>query len=103
MKLNLSAPRHFAMLFAMALVASMLAVVPETAFAGSGGTELNSIWETIKGWTEGTLGRLVTLIFIIVGLIGGIAKQSLIAFAIGLGGGIGLYNAPEIFTATMVV
>ena len=31
---------------------------------------------------------------ILVGVVGGIARQSLMAFAMGIGGGMGLYNSP---------
>lgn len=69
---------------------------PAMAFAGSTDTTFDSVYTQAVNWTQGSLGRLITLVFILVGLIGGIARQSLIAFAVGVGGGIGLYNAPSI-------
>lgn len=85
------------------LVAMLLfATVAE---AGTGGSEFDSIWDTVKDWTQGTLGRVISVVMVLVGIIGGIARQSIIAFAIGVGGGIGLYNTPiiieSIVTATV--
>lgn len=54
---------------------------------------------------QGTLGAVVCATMVLVGIIAGIARQSLMAFAIGIGGGVGLYNTPtilgSIFTATL--
>ncbi|AIJ10670.1 Conjugative transfer protein TraA (plasmid) [Edwardsiella anguillarum ET080813] len=36
-----------------------------------------------------------------VGIVGGIARQSLMAFAMGIGGGMGLYNAPTVVESMM--
>lgn len=76
-----------------------------TVYAGTDNGSFDEVWITLKDWTQGTLGRIISGISILVGIVAGIARQSLMAFAIGLGGGIGLYNAPEIiesiFTATI--
>ena len=86
---------------ALTVVASMFVLaIPGVAMAtGTTGDELASAYTQIVNLTQGSLGRLITLLFIVVGIVGGIARQSLIAFAVGLGGGIGLYNAPTIITA----
>lgn len=78
-----------------AAVITAATMAPDT-FAGAGGTEFDPIWTTITDWTQGTLGKVITGALILVGIIGGVARQSLIAFAIGIGGGIGLYNTPTI-------
>lgn len=78
-----------------ALLLSLM--VPMVAMAsGTGGDEFISIWDTLKAWIEGTLGRIITAGIVIVGIVAGIARQSLMAFAIGIGGGMGLYNSPKI-------
>ncbi len=38
---------------------------------------------------------------ILVGIVGGIARQSLMAFAMGIGGGVGLYNSPTVVESIM--
>ena len=90
----------------LALFAVALAVIlPQLANAGSGvssttftddAAAFESVWDTFVAWTQGTLGRIAAIAIIVVGVIGGIARQSLMAFAIGIGGGMGLYNAPDI-------
>lgn len=70
--------------------------MPDTAFAGTGGVAFDPVWDDLKEWMQGTLGRIVSAAIVIVGIIAGVARQSLMAFAIGLFGGFGMYYAPEI-------
>ncbi len=92
------------LLGALALVAM---VTTPDAFAGTGGTEFDDVWDTLTDWTQGTLGRIISGGMIVVGLVAGIVRQSLMAFAIGIGGGMGLYNTStvleSIMTATLPV
>lgn len=81
-----------------ALTALML---PVLAMAGTGGTEFEQIWGTLQDWIEGTLGRIIAAAIVVVGIVAGIVRQSLIAFAIGIGGGMGLYNTPAIIEEIM--
>jgi len=83
------------------LLAAMLAAVAVSAHAGGGGSEFDEVWTTVKDWTQGTLGRIIAGSLILVGIVGGIARQSLMAFAIGIGGGMGLYNSPTIVESIM--
>ncbi|WP_411978799.1 TraA family conjugative transfer protein, partial [Vibrio sp. 811] len=71
------------------------------AHAGTGGTAFDDVWVTLKDWTQGTLGRIVAGAMILVGVVGGIARQSLMAFAMGIGGGMGLYNSPTVVESIM--
>lgn len=80
---------------------TLMMMFPMFALAGDGGEEFNEVWETLVGWTEGTLGRIIAVSIIVVGIIAGVARQSLIAFAIGIAGGMGLYNSPTIINAIM--
>ncbi|ENM3854666.1 hypothetical protein DDO00_003369, partial [Vibrio cholerae] len=59
------------------------------------------VWDTLKDWTQGTLGRIVAGAMVLVGIVGGIARQSLMAFALGIGGGMGLYNTPTVVESVM--
>ncbi len=59
-------------------------------------TEFDGIWNRIVAWTEGSLGRVVAGAFVLVGIIAGVAKQSLMAFAIGISAALGLVYAPSI-------
>lgn len=90
----------------LAMTALMvLALAPTLSFAGAAGTSaFDDVWLWMVDEIEGTLGRVITAAMIVVGIVGGVAKQSLIAFAVGVGGGVGLMNAPTVinslFTAT---
>ncbi len=76
-------------------------MLPMLALAGTGGTEFEQIWGTLQDWIEGTLGRIIAAAIVVVGIVAGIVRQSLIAFAIGIGGGMGLYNTPAIIEEIM--
>jgi len=86
---------------AIALLALATMVAPEMAVAGTGGTEFDSVWTTLTDWMQGTLGKIAAGAMILVGIIAGVARQSLMSFAVGVGGGIGLYNTPTIIDNVM--
>lgn len=72
-----------------------------TVQAGTDNGAFDEVWITLKDWTQGTLGRIIAGAMILVGIVGGIARQSIIAFATGIGSGLGLYNAPDIIETIM--
>ena len=59
------------------------------------------LWDTLKEWIQGTLGRVICGSMILVGIVAGVARQSISAFAIGIGGGIGLYNTPTVIESVL--
>lgn len=88
-------------LFVAFSLIALAVFLSSSAYAGSGGAEFDDVWSTLREWTEGTLGRIVAGAMILVGIIGGIARQSLMAFAMGVAGGMGLYNTPTIIETIM--
>jgi conjugal transfer pilus assembly protein TraA len=90
-----------AMLMGVLVVGGVLALAAEPTLAGVGGGEFDEIWDTLKDWLQGTLGRIVAGVIVLVGMVMGVARQSLMAFAVGIGGGIGLYNVPDVIEAMM--
>jgi len=86
------------------IIKSLLTVLAVTgagaALAGAvGGANAGDFQVTLTlltDWTQGTLGQMIALAMVVVGVIGGIARQSLMAFVIGIGGGMGLSFAPAI-------
>lgn len=80
---------------------ALLFVFSDAAYAGGGGAEFDDVWATLREWTEGTLGRIVAGAIILVGIIAGITRQSLMAFAIGIAGGMGLSYSPTIIESIM--
>ncbi|MEK6179208.1 TraA family conjugative transfer protein [Vibrio cholerae] len=79
----------------------MALMISEPSFAGTSGDAFTDVWDTLKDWTQGTLGRIVAGAMVLVGIVGGIARQSLMAFALGIGGGMGLYNTPTVVESVM--
>ncbi len=92
-------------LSALMVLVALSVLAPDSALAGAGGTEFDDVWTTLTDWMQGTLGKIAAGAMILVGIIAGVARQSLMAFAVGVGGGVGLYNAPtvvdNIITATL--
>jgi conjugal transfer pilus assembly protein TraA len=66
------------------------------AMAGTGGTEFDDIYTLLVGWTQGTLGKIISLSMLLVGLAGGIVNQSIISVVVGIGGALVLYYAPTV-------
>lgn len=89
---------------ATAVVAVAVAVVmaPDNAYAGTNAAEFDEIWATLKGWVQGQLGRVICGSMMVVGLVQGISRQSIMTFATGMGGGLGLYHSPRIVENIMV-
>lgn len=91
---------NLAAMACFAVVIGAVVVAPD-AMAGAGGAEFDDVWTQIKDWTQGTLGRIASGGIVLVGIIGGIIRQSLMPFATGVGGAMGLYNAPTVIEAIM--
>ncbi|MBB1465712.1 TrbC/VirB2 family protein [Vibrio sp. SG41-7] len=101
MKVTSTSNNKVNLLFWVALALVISFMFANQAYAGTGGTEFDDIWTTITDWTQGTLGRIIAGAMILVGIVGGIARQSLMAFAMGIGGGVGLYNSPTVVESIM--
>ena len=103
-----SSPRLALMMGAIGVA---LIAGPDAALAGTGGgdgsstgdegEEFADVWGRLVGWTQGTLGRIISLTLILVGAAMGVVRQSLITFVVGIAMGLGLYNAPTIIDAVM--
>lgn len=76
----------------------VLAVVMGTmAYAGTDATFDG--WVTqMTDWMEGSLGKGVAIAFVLVGIVMGVVRQSLMAFAVGVGAALGLNYAPTIIS-----
>lgn len=85
-------------LVALMAVAGMFLFSTES-FAGTGSTEFNAVYTLLTNWMQGSLGKLIASAFIIVGLIAGVLRNSLMGFAVGVAAGLGLFTAPGIINA----
>ncbi|MGE0383521.1 MAG: TraA family conjugative transfer protein [Gammaproteobacteria bacterium] len=90
-------PMHCHRIAAIAWTAALvLSVIAPDAFAGTNGTEFQNIYTQITDWMTGFLGRLIAAAMVLVGIIAGVARQSLTGFLLGVGSGLGLSAAPTI-------
>jgi conjugal transfer pilus assembly protein TraA len=87
-------------------------LAPLLAAAGEGtgdttGTEFLVVYELLTGWMTGLLGKIVAVSFILVGLVAGVMRQSIMGFVVGVAAGVGMLVAPNIidtlFTATLPI
>jgi len=93
--------RNYYLFTILMMISIMIFFMPHNAYAGEGGSEFSSVWDTLKDWSQGTLGRIIAGSMILVGIVGGIVRQSLMSFAIGIGGGMGLYNSSTVIESIM--
>lgn len=76
-----SAPSVHA-LFLLLLAVAILS--PQAAMAGAGGTEFTQVYDQLTGWANGTLGKVLGVAALLVGLGVGVIKQSVIAAVVGI-------------------
>jgi conjugal transfer pilus assembly protein TraA len=76
-----------------------MAMLSTAAVAGTGGVEFDAMYDMIRGWTEGTLGKLLAVAAFLIGMGMGIVKQSIIAIVLGIGFALALAYAPGIIDA----
>ena len=74
-RLTLWVMDHKKWVIAFALLA-MLLLIAFNADAGTTGTEFKGIYDKLKDWTSGYLGRAIALFVLLLGLGVGAAKQS---------------------------
>lgn len=67
-----------------------------TAAAAGTTDSFASVWTAIVDFSQGSGGKLLTGLFVIVGVAAGVMKGSLMGFVAGIGAGIGLYNMESI-------
>jgi conjugal transfer pilus assembly protein TraA len=78
------------------LALGVSALVAGAVHAGTSSTEFDAVYTTLVGWAQGSLGKVAALSMILVGIVAGVVRQSLMAFVVGIAAGLGLYTAPAI-------
>lgn len=76
-------------------------LVAGSVMAGTGGDTFDTVWITLTDWMQGTLGRILIGLMILTGIGAGVLRQSLMPFVTGVGGGVGLYAAPDVIESIM--
>lgn len=67
-----------------ALLLAVAVSLPLQAMAGAGGTEFTQVYDQLTGWANGTLGKVLGVAALLVGLGVGVIKQSVIAAVVGI-------------------
>ena len=82
----------------------LLATTAGLVLAGQGaggGDEFAEVWTTLTEWTQGTLGRIIAIAMVLVGVVAGVTRNSIMGLVVGVAAGMGLYNAPDVIDAIM--
>ncbi|WP_413694396.1 TraA family conjugative transfer protein [Psychromonas sp. KJ10-2] len=94
--------KNNALFFTGLLVLSV--IMASMAHAGTDAT-FDAWVDQLTEWVEGSLGKGVSIAFVVIGIIMGIASQTLKAVAIGVGCALGLNFTPTVidgmFTAIL--
>jgi conjugal transfer pilus assembly protein TraA len=79
----------------------IMVAMPGLSVAGTGGTEFNSAYTTITSWLQGDLGRLIAAALLVVGLVAGVVRQSIMAAVPAIACGLVATVAPTIIGAVV--
>jgi len=85
----------------LALTALCCLAAPGIGFAGTGGAEFNSAYTTLTSWLQGDLGRLIAAALLVVGLVMGVVRQSIMAAVPAIACGLVATVAPTIIGAVV--
>ena len=85
----------------LAVLAVVCLAMPELSLAGTGGTEFNPAYTTITNWLQGDLGRLIAASLLVVGLVMGVVRQSIMAAVPAIACGLVATVAPTIIGAVV--
>ncbi len=85
----------------MLLLLGLAAVYIGSALAGTGGSEFSDLYTKLSDWMTGYLGRVISAVFIIIGLVAGVTRGSIMGFVFGVAAGTGLFLAPNVIDATV--
>lgn len=70
--------------------------LPAVTMAGTGGAEFTTAYDTITAWLTGDLGRLIAAALLVVGLVAGVMRQSIMAAVPAVACGLVATLAPGI-------
>ena len=80
-----------------AVALGLMAFFAGSAMAGAATDQsFNEVWDTLVDWTQGTLGRIIAITTIVVGLVMGVVRQSIMGAVIGIASGMVLYNSSTV-------
>lgn len=75
-------------------LATML--IPDLAFAANGDTDFQDLYTMLHSWSQGTLGRSIALMFLLVGLGVGVIRGSIMGAVGCIAAAMALFIGPQI-------
>lgn len=78
------------------MVAIMLIASAAISHAGTSGTEFSDIYDTLKGWTNGGLGKTIAAGAFLTGIAMGVVKQSIISVVTGISTALAVNYTPTV-------
>lgn len=67
--------------------------------------DFDGIWKRLQDWTQGSLGKSISLLFLLIGLVAGLLRGSIVSCVVCLGAALALATVPSIinsiFTGTI--
>jgi len=87
---------------ALGLAAVTVAALGVAAVAGGGGSQqFGGLANQLQSWAQGSLGIVIAIAALLVGLSIGVVKQSLMAVVTGIGIAIALYYGPTVIMGVL--
>lgn len=84
------------------IAAGLLVLYAQAASAGDV-QAFDKLYTQLTGWTQGSLGKSIAIIFLLVGLAVGLAKGSLYAAVVSIACGLTLMIAPSVIDSIFTV
>lgn len=81
---------------AKSIAACALFLGTSAAFAANGDTDFQDLYNKLQGWSQGTLGRSISLMFLLVGLGVGVIRGSIMGAVVCVAAAMALFIGPDI-------
>lgn len=75
-----------------------IAACAMSVYAGTGGEEFQDVYDLLEEWATGTLGKIIALGALIVGIGFGLVRQSVIAAVVGIAMALVLNFGPTVIS-----
>ena len=81
------------------LITATVEGLPQDAWAATQGAEFNGVYDLVKAWSTGGLGKVISLAFLLVGLAIGVLRGSVLAAVSTIAAAVALLLGPSIIDA----
>lgn len=90
-----------AFLIAMIALPVLAMLAPEAMAGNASDAEFQTLYEKVKDWSKGYVGRIISVTFVMVGLAAGVLRGSVMGFVVGIAAAVGLFLGPDIINTLM--